>query len=181
MKHKVILEGAIVKKVYMVRNMYFYGIYEEDNSMDKYLSDEILEKEKRDNGWLADYMIGDVRITHSYRNKKKKSVIWQGELDCPVMKSGDTLRIKDTQKEFKIRKVIRDTEGNYVYQTDVVVEISNKEDEESMKAAVIEKYENAKKKHEEEKKKAAEVEKDFKKEVSRLRKERNNWFTRLFK
>lgn len=44
-------------------------------------------------------------------------VIWEGNLDSPVLKRNDTLYISDIDSEVEVMKVVRSTDGNYLYYT----------------------------------------------------------------
>lgn len=57
---------------------------------------------------------GDIVETYE---KFETPVIWEGNLDSPVLKSDDTLYLVNKGKEVKVTKVVRSTEGTYLYYT----------------------------------------------------------------
>lgn len=57
---------------------------------------------------------GDIVDTYE---KFGTPVIWEGNLDSPILKSGDTLFLSNIGKEVKITKVVRSTDETYSYYT----------------------------------------------------------------
>ncbi|MCL1696412.1 hypothetical protein [Lysinibacillus sp. BPa_S21] len=62
------------------------------------------------------YRVSFGEIVETYE-KFETPVIWEGELDSPVLKSDDTLYLVNKGKEVKVTKVVRSTEGTYLYYT----------------------------------------------------------------
>lgn len=62
------------------------------------------------------YRVSFGEVVDTYE-KLETPVIWEGDLDSPVLESGDTLYLVNIGKEVKVAKVVRSTEGTYLYYT----------------------------------------------------------------
>lgn len=62
------------------------------------------------------YRVSLGEIVNTYE-KLETPIIWEGDLDSPFLKSNEALYLVNLNKEVKIAKVVRSTEGIYLYYT----------------------------------------------------------------